>query len=79
LARGPTIPSCGCFAVAIAWSRTTAAAPRTISREPHASLGVARLCSGDRSAARQALERSLALDPAQPKIRQYLREAGGKE
>jgi Flp pilus assembly protein TadD len=46
---------------------------------PHASLGVAKLCAGDRASARHAFERSLALDPAQPKIREYLREAGGKD
>jgi Flp pilus assembly protein TadD len=47
----------------------------TTPRDPaaHASLGLARLCLGDRSAARQAFLRSLELDPDQPKIREYLR------
>jgi Flp pilus assembly protein TadD/predicted AlkP superfamily pyrophosphatase or phosphodiesterase len=37
-----------------------------------ASLGVAQLCLGARAAASQAFRRSLALDPNQPRIRQYL-------
>jgi Flp pilus assembly protein TadD len=34
--------------------------------------GVARLCAGDKAGARRAFERALELDPAQPKIREYL-------
>jgi tetratricopeptide (TPR) repeat protein len=37
-----------------------------------ASLGVARLCLGDRAGAREAFRRSLSLDPAQPRVTQYL-------
>jgi len=37
-----------------------------------ASLGVARLCLGDRAGAREAFRRSLSLDPGQPRVRQYL-------
>jgi tetratricopeptide (TPR) repeat protein len=34
--------------------------------------GVARLCTGDRAGARRAFERPLEIDPAQPKIRDFL-------
>ncbi len=37
-----------------------------------ASLGLAELCRGDAKAARKALERSLAIDPAQPRVREAL-------
>lgn len=37
-----------------------------------ASLGLAELCRGDAAAARRALERSLAIDPAQPQVREAL-------
>ncbi len=37
-----------------------------------ASLGVARLCVGDRAGAREAFRRSLSLDPGQPRVKQYL-------
>ncbi len=36
-------------------------------------LGVSELCSGDRAAARRHFERSLAIDPEQPSIREALR------
>jgi tetratricopeptide (TPR) repeat protein len=39
----------------------------------HASLGLAQLCAGNDAAAREAFARSLALDPNQPKVREYLR------
>ena len=42
------------------------------------SLGVARLCAGDRDAARTALRRSLELDPAQPAVRDSLKKLGGR-
>ena len=38
----------------------------------HAALGEARLCLGDRTGAHEAFERSLAIDPNQPKVRQLL-------
>ena len=34
--------------------------------------GVARLCAGDRAGARRAFERAIQIDPAQPKIREFL-------
>ena len=34
--------------------------------------GVARICTGDRAGARRAFERALEIDPAQPKIREFL-------
>ncbi|MFN7962286.1 MAG: alkaline phosphatase family protein [Thermoanaerobaculia bacterium] len=37
-----------------------------------ASLGLARLCVGERAAGREALQRSLALEPAQPELRDLL-------
>jgi len=37
-----------------------------------ASLGLSELCLGDAAAARRALERSLAIDPAQPQVRAAL-------
>lgn len=45
----------------------------------HASLGLARLCQGERAGARQAFERSLKLDPGQPKIREYLLSLRGAQ
>ena len=37
-----------------------------------ASQGLAELCVGERKAADASFRRSLALDPNQPKVRQYL-------
>ena len=39
----------------------------------HASLGLAHVCTGNTAAARESFRRSLALDPNQPKVREYLR------
>ncbi|HYU32125.1 MAG TPA: alkaline phosphatase family protein [Thermoanaerobaculia bacterium] len=39
-----------------------------------ASLGLSDLCLGEAAAARRALERSLAIDPAQPQVRAALRD-----
>ncbi len=50
--------------------RATALAPN--NAPAHASLGLAYLCLGDRSAARRSLARSLELDPSQPKVREFL-------
>jgi Flp pilus assembly protein TadD len=41
-----------------------------------ASLGLSELCLGDAAAARPALERSLAIDPAQPQVRKALAALG---
>jgi tetratricopeptide (TPR) repeat protein len=41
-----------------------------------ASLGLAHLCAGNQSAARTAFQKSLQLDPNQPKVREYLRGRG---
>jgi Tfp pilus assembly protein PilF len=38
-----------------------------------ASLGLAHICAGNAEGAREAFKRSLALDPNQPKLRDYLR------
>jgi tetratricopeptide (TPR) repeat protein len=38
----------------------------------YSASGLAAICLGDRAAARRALTRSLELDPAQPKVREYL-------
>jgi Flp pilus assembly protein TadD len=43
---------------------------------PYASEGVARLCAGDRTRAKRAFERSLAIDPNQPKVREFLQSLG---
>ena len=42
----------------------------------YASEGLARMCAGDRAGARKAFTRSLALDPNQPKIREFLKGLG---
>jgi hypothetical protein len=39
----------------------------------HVSEGLAQLCLGDRAGARRSFEQALALDPAQPKVREYLK------
>ena len=36
------------------------------------AAGVAKICTGDRAGARQAFDRALQIDPAQPKIREFL-------
>jgi len=49
------------------------AAPRFPDSAPvHAFLGVAAACAGDAATARAALERSLALNPDQPQLREVL-------
>jgi Flp pilus assembly protein TadD/predicted AlkP superfamily pyrophosphatase or phosphodiesterase len=42
----------------------------------YASDGVASLCAGDRARAAHAFERSLALDPNQPKVKEFLQSLG---
>jgi tetratricopeptide (TPR) repeat protein len=53
------------------FQKAVAVAPRDAAA--HASMGLARLCLGDRTAARQAFLRSLELNPDQPAVRDYLR------
>jgi predicted AlkP superfamily phosphohydrolase/phosphomutase len=43
------------------------------SRDTHNVRGLSEMCLGDRASARRDFERSLALDPAQPPIREALR------
>jgi Flp pilus assembly protein TadD/predicted AlkP superfamily pyrophosphatase or phosphodiesterase len=42
----------------------------------YASEGVARLCAGDKGAARRAFTRALEIDPNQPKVREFLHSLG---
>ncbi len=56
------------------FQRAEALAPRNAAA--FAAEGLAQLCVGDREAARKALAQSLALDPNQPKVRDYLNRAG---
>ena len=42
----------------------------------YASLGLAELCAGNSAAARTSFQKSLQLDPNQPKVREYLRGRG---
>jgi Tfp pilus assembly protein PilF/predicted AlkP superfamily pyrophosphatase or phosphodiesterase len=42
----------------------------------YASEGIAQMCAGNESAARRAFTRSLALDPNQPKVREFLQSLG---
>ncbi len=44
----------------------------------HASLGLAQLCAGDPAGATTSLQRSLALDPDQPKVRAFLSQVSRK-
>ncbi|MBW8896075.1 MAG: tetratricopeptide repeat protein, partial [Acidobacteria bacterium] len=42
----------------------------------YASLGLAQACAGDKNAARTSLQKSLQLDPNQPRVREYLKGNG---
>lgn len=42
----------------------------------YASLGLAQVCAGDAGGGRTSLQKSLQLDPNQPKIREYLKGSG---
>jgi len=59
-----------CRGAAADFDRATALAPANAAA--FSASGVARLCLGDRAGARRAFEHALQLDPAQPKIRDYL-------
>jgi Flp pilus assembly protein TadD len=63
-----------CAGAARDFARATSLAPRNPAA--FASLGLARMCGGDRDGARLAFERSLKLDPAQPNVREYLAKVG---
>ena len=49
-------------------------APRQASA--YTSEGLAQMCAGNPAAARRAFDRSLELDPNQPKVREFLRTMG---
>jgi Flp pilus assembly protein TadD len=59
-----------CRGAAADFDRATALSPT--SAAAYSATALARLCLGDRAGARRAFERALQLDPAQPKIREYL-------
>jgi len=59
-----------CNGALTAFSKAVGLAPANPAS--HASQGVARLCLGDRQGARLSFQRSLQLDPNQPKVRAYL-------
>jgi Flp pilus assembly protein TadD len=63
-----------CRGAAGDFDRAVALAPSNAAA--HAARGLARLCMGDRSGARAAFEQSLQIDPAQPKIREYMTNLG---
>jgi tetratricopeptide (TPR) repeat protein len=52
------------------FEKATRLAPKNASA--FASLGLARLCAGDKAGARKELQRSLEIDPGQAVVRQYL-------
>jgi Flp pilus assembly protein TadD len=59
-----------CRGAAEDFDRALALAPGDAAA--HSASGLSRLCLGDRSGARRAFERSLEIDPSQPKVREYL-------
>lgn len=64
-----------CQGALAAFRRAAQLAPQDAAA--HASQGLAQLCLGDGAGARRSFERSLELDPAQPKVRAYLRQVMG--
>jgi len=60
-----------CGQAVTSFQHATRLAPRDAAA--FASLGLAQLCLGNAPAAREALRRSLDLDPAQPMVREYLK------
>jgi len=65
-----------CAGAAADFARAERLAPT--SAPAYASEGVARLCAGDKGAARRAFTRSLEIDPNQPKVREFLQTLGGR-
>jgi tetratricopeptide (TPR) repeat protein len=63
-----------CAAAAADFERAERLAPDGAAA--YASEGIAQMCAGNESAARRAFTRSLALDPNQPKVREFLRSLG---
>ena len=63
-----------CAGAAADFERAERLAPT--SAPAYASEGVARLCAGDKGAARRAFTRSLEIDPNQPKVREFLQTLG---
>ncbi len=59
-----------CVAAVRDFDRAIALAPDNPAA--YTASALARLCTGDRAGARRAFEHSLQLDPAQPRIREYL-------
>jgi tetratricopeptide (TPR) repeat protein len=57
------------------FQRAIALSPENASA--YASRGLAELCAGRAAQARKSFERSLELDPNQPKVREYLRSGRG--
>lgn len=68
------IESSNCAGAASDFVRATSLAPGNPAA--YASLGIARMCEGDRAGAKRAFERSLEIDPDQPVIREYLAKVG---
>src|SRR5258706_14435444 len=68
------VESGDCRGAASDFDRAVALAPSNAAA--HAARGLARLGLGDRAGARAAFERSLQVDPAQPKIREYMTTLG---
>jgi tetratricopeptide (TPR) repeat protein len=60
-----------CRGAAADFQRAVASTPGDAAA--HASLGLAHLCLGQREAAHREFQRSLELDPNQPKVREYLK------
>jgi Flp pilus assembly protein TadD/predicted AlkP superfamily pyrophosphatase or phosphodiesterase len=63
-----------CAGAAADFERAQRLAPQ--SAPAYASEGVARLCAGEKGAARRAFSRSLEIDPNQPKVRDFLQTLG---
>jgi Flp pilus assembly protein TadD len=63
-----------CAGAAADFAKAERLSPQNASA--YASEGVARLCAGDKSAARRAFIRSLEIDPNQPKVREFLNSLG---
>jgi tetratricopeptide (TPR) repeat protein len=63
-----------CAGAAADFERAERLAPQ--NAPAYASEGVARLCAGDKGAARRAFTRSLEIDPNQAKVREFLQTLG---